>query len=159
MNDFEQNLKLKEIVLPELQSKNKNFPALAMVKQTGNLLFLSGNGPLDANGNPLITGKLGTNLTIEEGYEAARLCGLNLLSRLKTHLGDLNEVNQIVKVLGLVASSDDFYDQPKVMNGFSDLMLEVFGDEGEHARSAMGTNVLPSNIPVEVEMVVEIKQN
>ena len=100
---------------------------------------------------------LGTELVVEEGQSAARLTGISLLSTLKMAVGDLNRVKRIVKVLGMVNSSPDFTQQPLVMNGFSNLMVEVFGDKGRHARSAVGVNALPNNFAVEIEMIVELK--
>jgi len=124
--------------------------------RTGNLIFLAGKGPKDDNGKN-ITGRLGEDLSIEQGYKAARQIGIAQLSVLKNELGDLNKVIRIVKVLGFVQCTDDFMDQPKVINGFSDLMVEVFGDKGKHARAAVGTNALPGGICAEIEMIVEIK--
>jgi enamine deaminase RidA (YjgF/YER057c/UK114 family) len=123
---------------------------------TGNLLFLSGKGPLKDDGN-YINGKVGDDLTIEQGYEAARLTGINQLSVLKSTLGDLRRVKRIVKVLGMVNSTSEFTDHPKVINGYSDLMVEVFGQRGKHARAAVGMGSLPSNIAVEIEMIVEVE--
>ncbi|WP_273568984.1 RidA family protein [Maribacter halichondriae] len=123
--------------------------------RVGNLIFLSGKGPRKADGEN-ISGKLGADLTIEQGYEAARIVGINQLSVLKAELGNLNKVKRCVKVLGMVNSTPDFTDQPKVINGYSDLMVEVFGDRGKHARAAVGMGSLPSNIAVEVEMIVEV---
>lgn len=124
--------------------------------RTGNLIFLSGKGPKQANGEN-ITGKLGQDLSIEEGYNAARETGINQLSVLKAELGNLNKVKRIVKVLGMVNCAADFTDQPKVINGYSDLMVNVFGDRGKHARAAVGMNALPGNIAVEIEMIVEVE--
>lgn len=156
MGFADERLKELNIVLPRL---NKHGQALIPIQKHGNLLYTSGHGPDDLNdGPPLWKGKLGTDLTVEEGYSAARECGIVLLAQLQHYLGDLERVDAIVKVLGLVASAEDFYQQPQVINGFSDLMLDVFGERGKHARSAMGTNVLPNNIPVEVEMIVRIKE-
>jgi len=124
--------------------------------RTGNLIFLSGKGPKQANGEN-ITGKVGVDLSIEEGYRAARETGINQLSVLKAELGNLNKVKRIVKVLGMVNCSADFTDQPKVINGYSDLMVEVFGDRGKHARAAVGMNALPGNIAVEIEMILEVE--
>ncbi|MEX2400944.1 MAG: RidA family protein [Rhodothermales bacterium] len=123
--------------------------------RTGNLLFLSGKGPTHPDGSQ-IQGKLGSDLTVEEGYEAARLTGINLLAVLKDELGDLNRVNRIVKVMGMVNSAPDFTQQPAVVNGCSDLMVEVFGEKGRHARAAVGMGALPGNIAVEVDLVVEV---
>lgn len=123
--------------------------------ETGNLIFLAGKGPRRADGTE-ITGKIGKDLTIEQGYEGARLTAINQLSVLKAMLGDLNRVKRIVKVLGLVNSDPSFIDQPKVINGFSDLMVEVFGENGKHARAAIGVASLPRGQAVEIELVVEI---
>ena len=123
--------------------------------QSGNLLFLSGKGP-DVEGGPRWRGKLGADLTTEQGYEAARGCMLNLLAVLKEEVGELSRVTRVVKLLGMVNSAPDFGDQPKVVNGASDLLVEVFGDRGRHARSAVGMAALPMGIPVEVEMIVEL---
>jgi enamine deaminase RidA (YjgF/YER057c/UK114 family) len=123
--------------------------------RVGNLLFLSGKGPLKNDGT-YITGKLGKELSIEQGYEAAKLVAINQLAVLKNEVGELSKIKRIVKVLGLVNSESTFYDQPKVMNGFSDFLVLILGQKGKHARSAIGTNTLPFNMAVEVEMIVEI---
>ena len=125
------------------------------VVQTGNLLFLAGKGPTKSDGT-YITGKVGRDLTIDEGYEAARLTAVSQLSVLKDYLGDLNRVKRVVKVLGMVNCLEDFGDQPEVVNGFSDTMVAVFGDKGKHARAAVGMNSLPRGIAVEIEAIVEI---
>ena len=124
--------------------------------QAGKLVFLSGHGPDKPEGGQVL-GKVGKDLGVEEGQAAARLTGISLLSTLKGNIGDLNRVKRIVKVTGLVNCTDDFTKQPFVMNGFSDLMVEVFGDRGRHARTSVGVNALPNNIAVEIEMVVELK--
>ena len=119
-------------------------------RQVGNVIYLSGTGTR-------VYGKLGEDLTIEEGYAAARLAGIQILSKLKAAAGDLSNIKQFVKVRGMVNSSPDFYDQPKVINGFSDLMVEVFGEKGKHARAAVGHASLPFNMAVEIEVTVEIE--
>jgi len=124
--------------------------------RAGNLLFLSGKGPKDKAGDN-ITGKLGVDMTVEEGYEAARRCAVRQIGVLKAELGELSRVKRIVKVLGMVNCAPDFTDQSKVVNGFSDLMEDVFGEKGKHARSAVGMASLPGNIAVEVELIVEIE--
>ena len=124
--------------------------------RTGNLLFLSGHGPTRPDGSN-ITGKVGKDLTVDQGKEAARVTAISLLSTLKAELGDLNKVKRIVKVTGWVNCTADFKDQPKVMNGCSDLLVSVFGDKGKHARASLGTNALPDNIAVEIEMVIELE--
>ncbi len=123
--------------------------------RTGNLIFLSGKGPLQANGEN-ITGKLGYDLDIDQGYAAAKITAVNQLSALKAAVGNLNKVKRIVKVLGMVNATSTFTDHPKVINGFSDLMVSVFGDKGKHARAAVGMGSLPGNIAVEIEMIVEL---
>lgn len=126
--------------------------------RTGNLLYLAGLGPADRPDGTSPRGRLGQDLTVEEGYEAARLTGINLLARLRGAVGDLDRVRQIVKLLSMVNSTPEFRDQPAVANGCSDLLVEVFGDRGRHARSAVGMASLPNNIPVEIEMIVEIEE-
>jgi enamine deaminase RidA (YjgF/YER057c/UK114 family) len=125
--------------------------------RVGNLLFLSGHGPVRVNGVPTARGKVGRDLSLEDGYKVAREVGINLLGSAKTLLGSLDKVRRIVKVLGMVNSAEGFGDQPKVINGFSDLMVEVFGDNGRHARSAVGMAELPMGIPVEIEMILEVE--
>lgn len=124
--------------------------------RTGNLLFLAGHVPTRSDGSGIM-GKLGKDLTVEQGYEAAKVTTVSLLSTLKAELGDLNRVKQIVKVTGFVNSTPDFGDQPKVINGCSDMLVAVFGEKGKHARSAVGMGSLPSNYAVEIELVVEVK--
>ena len=124
--------------------------------QTGNLIFLAGKGPRRPDGTE-IHGKLGAGLTIEEGYEAARLTAINQMAVLKAMLGDLSRVVRVVKVLGMVNSAPDFVDQPAVINGFSDLIVEVFGERGKHARAAVGMATLPRGQAVEIELVVEVE--
>lgn len=153
--DAEQKLKDLGIVLPEASSPVANY---VNAVRSGNLLFLAGKGPGLPDGT-FITGKVGQDLTIEEGKEAARMVAINQLAVLKAELGDLNKVKRIVKVLGMVNCNSDFTQQPQVINGFSDLMVEVFGEKGKHARSAVGMNALPMNIAVEVELIVEIEDN
>ena len=123
--------------------------------RSGNLVFMAGKGPrLPEGGN--VTGKLGDSLSIEQGYEAARLSAIAQLAALKQEIGDLNKVVRIVKVTGMVNATPDFTEHPEVINGFSDLMVEVFGDRGKHARAAVGMVSLPRDIAVEIEMVVEV---
>ena len=123
--------------------------------RAGNLIFLAGKGPRYADGTE-ITGKLGQDVSIEKGYEGARLTAINQLAVLKDMLGNLNKVKRIVKVLGMVNCDPTFVDQPKVINGFSDLMVEVFGEKGRHARAAVGMASLPRGQAVEIELVVEV---
>ncbi|MBT4143484.1 MAG: RidA family protein [Chloroflexi bacterium] len=122
----------------------------------GKLVYLSGKGPNRPDGSQ-VTGKVGSDLTVDEAYDAARLCGIQLLSALKEHVGSLDNVKQIVKLLGMVNATPDFADQPKVINGCSDLLVSIFGEEnGKHARSAVGMGSLPGQITVEIEMIVEL---
>ena len=151
--DAETRLKEKGITLTTPGKPVANYVNAVRV---GNLLYLAGKGPTKPDGSN-ITGKVGKDLTIEQGYEAARLTAMNHLAVLKAELGSLNKVKRIVKVLGMVNCTEDFKDQPKVVNGYSDLMVEIFGDKGKHARSAVGMYALPMNIAVEVEVIVEIE--
>lgn len=124
-----------------------------------NLAYTSGIGPVAPDGTALFCGKLGSELSIEEGKKAARQSTLNMLGMLHHQLGDLNRIEKIVKLLGFVACENDFYSQPAVMNGSTELLIELFGEEaGRPARSAIGTNALPGNIPVEIELVVQLKK-
>ena len=149
---IEDKIKALGIDLPSAPEPIANYiPCL----QSGNLVFVSGQGPI-INGKQLYTGKVGAEVTREEGYEAARACCINLLSQLKLFLGDLDKIKRVVHIKGYVASADDFTNQPAVINGASDLLVEIFGEAGRHTRCALGLNVLPTDIPVEVEMIVEV---
>lgn len=130
---------------------------IELASKFGNLIYLSGNGPISDTGEKT-TGKVGIDLTIEQGYEAARLTAINHLSVLKEEIGDLNKIVKIVKVFGMVNSESSFEDHPQVINGYSDLLVEVFGDRGKHARSAVGMISLPWNIAIEIEAIVEIRE-
>ena len=148
--------KIKElgIALPQPPKPGGNYVPGVRV---GNLLFLSGHGPVRVDGHPTARGKVGRDLSTEDAYKVAREIGVNLLGTARTLLGSLDKVKRIVKVLGMVNSAEGFGDQPKVINGFSDLMVEVFGENGRHARSAVGMAELPSGIPVEIEMILEVE--
>lgn len=152
--DPESRCKELELEFPELTSPVANY---VHVVRTGNLLFLAGKGPTLPDGS-YTTGKVGAELTIDEAYEAARRTGIMQIAVLKKELGDLNKVKRIVKVLGMVNATPEFIDHSKVMNGYSDLMVEVFGEKGKHARSSVGMCSLPFNIAVEFEMVVEVEE-
>ncbi len=153
MSMIESRLREAGIVLPDVTAPVANYvPAV----RTGNLVFVSGQGPTDA-GVPVYRGIVGADITEQEAYEAARLCALNSLAALKHEIVDLDRVSRVVKLLGFVASSPEFERQPFVMNGASDLLALAFGDAGKHARSAIGTSKLPFNIPVEIEITVEIR--
>lgn len=149
----EEILRREGIQLQQLPAVMGNYVNAVRV---GNLIFLSGKGPRNENGEYL-KGKLGVDLSVEHGYAAARTCAIIQLSVLKDLLGDLTKIKRIVKVNGYVNCAENFYDQPKVMNGFSDLMITVFGEKGKHARTALGANALPFNMAVEVEMIVEVE--
>jgi enamine deaminase RidA (YjgF/YER057c/UK114 family) len=124
--------------------------------RVGNLLFLSGHGPIRVGDQPLTRGKVGRDMSTEEAYKVAREVGINLLGSARAVLGSLDKIERVVKVLGMVNAVDGFGEQPKVINGFSDLMVEVFGENGRHARSAVGMGSLPAGIPVEIEMILEL---
>jgi enamine deaminase RidA (YjgF/YER057c/UK114 family) len=124
--------------------------------QVGSLLFVSGHGPR-REGGTYMTGKVGRDLTTEQAYEAAKVVMLNCLATVQHELGDLDRVKRIVKLLGMVNCTEDFTEQPRVINGASDLLVELYGEAGRHARSAVGMQQLPMNIPVEVEMIVEVE--
>ena len=153
--DYDPEARLKElgIVLPEPPRPVANYVNGVRI---GNLIFLAGKGPRRADGTEL-TGKLGADVTIEEGYEGARLTAINQLAVLKDMLGDLRKVKRIVKVLGMVNSDPSFVQQPRVINGFSDLMVKVFGERGRHARAAVGMASLPRGQAVEIELIVEVE--
>jgi enamine deaminase RidA (YjgF/YER057c/UK114 family) len=147
--------RLKElgITLPEPPKPAANYVQTA---RTGNLLFVSGHGPYD-DGKTVLSGKLGKDLAIEEGYRAARGVALNCLASIQAALGDLDKIKRVVKLLGMVNCTEDFRNQPGVINGASDLLVEVFGEAGRHARSAVGMQSLPMGIPVEIEMILEVE--
>lgn len=126
--------------------------------RTGNLLYLAGKGP-GLPGKPLPTGKVGRDFTVDQAYVHARETGLSLIAVMKAELGDLDRVKRIVKVLGMVNAIPEFGNQPEVINGCSDLFVEVFGDRGRHARSAVGMGSLPRGIPVEIEVIVEVESD
>lgn len=151
--DYDKKLQELGIKLNEPAKPVANYVKAVRV---GNLLFLAGHGPVQADGN-MTKGKVGVDLTIEQGYAAAKLTGEGMISTLKAELGDLNRVKRIVKVNGWVNCPADFGEHPKVINGCSDLMVAVFGDKGKHARAAMGAGSLPFNTSVEIEMIVEIE--
>lgn len=152
--NYDPEAKLQELGI-ELSTPSAPVANYVNAVRVGNMIFLSGKGPLKPDGQN-ITGKVGVDLTIEQGREAARITGINQLSVLKAELGNLNKVKRCVKVLGMVNAAPEFTDHPKVINGYSDLMVAVFGENGKHARAAVGMGSLPSNIAVEIEMIVEV---
>jgi len=139
----------------EIPSAPKPIGNFRNVRQVGSLLFISGQGPRRSDGT-LMTGKVGNDVSVAEAYGHARLTGLNILSVVRDAIGDLQRVKQVVKLLGLVNAVPDFVDHPAVINGCSDLFTEVFGEIGQHARSAIGVASLPNNITVEIEAIIEI---
>ena len=153
MSSPEEKLAELGITLPSASSPVANYVGAV---RTGNLLFLAGCGPARGPDGKSPRGQVGTDLTVEQGYEAARLVGINLLARLKEELGDLSRVRRVVKLLSMVNAASGFTETPAVANGCSDLLVEVFGDRGRHARSAVGMSALPMNIPVEIELIAEI---
>lgn len=146
--------RLKELNIT-LEEPTPNTSRFIPVNQTGNLIYTSGQ-VCARNGELVSTGKLGSEVSLEQGQKAAEQSIIRCLSVLKDHLGDLNKIKKVVKVLAFVQSADDFYDQPQVINAASDLLTEVLGEKGAHARSAVGVNTLPNNASVEIEMIVEI---
>ena len=148
----EARLKELGIVLPPLPKPVANYLPYRLA---GNILYLAGQGPRENGVN--LSGKLGKDISIEEGYRRARLVGLGLLAAMRDALGSLDRVDYIVKLLGMVNAVPDFNDSPKVINGCSDLFVEVFGDAGRHARSAVGNVMLPNQISVEIEGIVAVK--
>jgi enamine deaminase RidA (YjgF/YER057c/UK114 family) len=151
----EARLKELNITLPAPATPMANYVG---AERVGNLLFVSGHGPVRTDGKPSARGKVGRELSVEQGYQVAREVGLSLMSTVRQALGSLDRVKRVVKVLGMVNSADGFGEQPRVMNGFSDLMVELFGESiGKHARSAVGMAELPLGIPVEIEMILEVE--
>jgi enamine deaminase RidA (YjgF/YER057c/UK114 family) len=152
---IEQQLKELGITLPEVGGPLGNY---VHAKRAGNLLYLSGKGPPAEADGRMPKGKLGAGMSVDEGYRCARQVGLVLIAAMRDALGgDLDRVEGIVKVLGMVNAAPDFEDHPKVVNGCSDLFVEVFGERGRHARSAVGMSSLPGGIPVEIEVIVAVK--
>ncbi len=149
---IEQRLQELGIELPSIPGSAGNY---VQYVKSGNLVFLSGAGPRSADGGAP-AGKVGSDMSVEDAYRHARNIGLIQIAKLKDALGDLDRVSRIVKVLGMVNATPEFGEHPKVINGFSDLMVEVFGDKGRHARSAVGMGSLPFGIPVEIEVIVEV---
>jgi enamine deaminase RidA (YjgF/YER057c/UK114 family) len=150
----EQNLKKLGIDLGEVSAPVANY---VNAVRTGNLLFLSGKGPRADQSGKRPSGKVGREYTAEQGYQHARTVGLDLLAVMRAELGSLDTVKRVVKVLGMVNAVPEFQDHPKVINGCSDLFVEVLGERGKHARSAVGMGSLPMGIPVEIECVVEVE--
>jgi enamine deaminase RidA (YjgF/YER057c/UK114 family) len=153
MSRAEERLAEQGLRLPEPPTAVANYVGAV---RTGNLVFVSGHGPV-RDGRFVYTGKVGQDLDVEAGYQAAQLVCLNMLASLKAEIGDLDRVRRIVKLLGMVNCAPDFAQQPEVINGASDLLVQLYGERGRHARSAVGMGSLPRNIAVEIEMVVEVE--
>ena len=152
--DVEAVLKEKGIELPEAAPPAANYVPYVV---TGKYIYIAGQIPM-VNGELKYVGKVPSEYSLDEAYQCAKTCGLNILAQAKAACGgDLKKVKKIVKLVGFVNSKDDFYDQPKVINGASDLMAEVFGEAGRHARSAVGVNVLPLNVATEIEAIIEME--
>ena len=157
VQDFDPKARLSELGI-ELYEPPAPLANYVKTVHTGNLVFLSGHGPSRLDGSGLVTGKVGADLTTEEGYDAARLVGIALLSSLQAELGDLSRVRRVVRVFGMVNATSDYTDHSLVINGASDLLVEVFGDRGKHVRAAVGMASLPRNMAVEIEMIVEVAE-
>lgn len=151
---LEEKLKSMGISLPKPMEPLANYVTAVI---DGVWLYTSGMGPIE-NGKPKYQGKVGVEVSLEEGYQASRITMLNLLSTVKSYLGSLDRIERAIKLLGFVNSAPDFHRQPEVINGASDLLVELLGDRGRHARSAIGTCNLPMNIPFEIEMIFKIKK-
>jgi enamine deaminase RidA (YjgF/YER057c/UK114 family) len=149
----EQKLAAQGIVLPEPRAAMANYVGFV---RTGNLLFISGQVCANAEGKLVAKGKLGAGVSTEQGYAAAQTCAVNLLAQIKGAVGDLDTVQRVLRLGGFINSAPGFTDGPKVMNGASDLMVEVFGDKGRHARTTVGVSALPADAAVEVEGLFEV---
>lgn len=150
-----QNLEKLGVTLPEAAAPAANYVPFV---RTGNQLFVSGQLPME-NGKLTQTGKVGTDLSIEKGKEAARLCAINLLAQAKAATGDLGKINRLVKIVGFVNSAGGFTEQPQVINGASDFLVEAMGERGRHARSAISAGALPFNAAVEIEAIFEVSED
>ena len=153
--DYDVEAKVKELGI-KLETPETSVANYLPSVRTGNLIFLSGKLPVDKDGN-LLKGKVGDNMSVQQGYDAARSCAESQLSAIKAEIGDLNKVVRIVKVNGFVSATTDFTELSEVVNGFSDLMVEVFGERGKHARAAVGMASLPLGIVCDIEMIVEVR--
>ena len=152
--EVENKLKQLGYELPSAPAPVANY---VRAVQTGNLVYVAGQVPVLPDGSYLHVGKLGSEVTIDEGYACSRQCIINSLAGLKTVIGDLDRVTRVVKLLAMVNCAPDFGDTPRVANGASDLLVELYGESGRHARSAVGMGSLPDRVPVEIEMIVEVR--
>ena len=154
MHLFEENIKNLGLNIPELPKALANYVPFKIVGKT---MYVSGQAPV-RNGEMIYKGKVGSDITIEEGIEAAKLCVINIIAAVKTGLeGDWNKLDSFVKLTGFVNCQDSFTDQPKIINGASDMLVEIFGDQGRHARVAVGSNALPLGISVEIDAIIQLK--
>ena len=154
MHLFEENIKNLGLNIPELPKALANY---VPYKIAGKTMYISGQAPVQ-NGELIYKGKVGSDITIEDGIKAARLCVTNIIAAVKTGLeGDWDKLDSFVKLTGFVNCQDDFTDQPKIINGASDMLVEIFGDQGRHARVAVGSNALPLGISVEIDAIVQLK--
>ncbi len=154
MHMFEENIKQLGMEIPDMPSPLANYVAY---KVSDSVIYVSGQGPIK-NGELVYKGKVGEDITIDDGIKAAELCCINIISALKKSInGDWNRLDNFLKLGGFVNCNNNFYDQPKIINGASDLLVNIFGDQGRHARSAVGSNALPMNISVEIDAIIKIK--
>ena len=154
MHSFEENIKNLGLNIPELPKALANYVPYKIVGKT---MYISGQAPVK-NGELIYKGKVGSDISVEDGIEAARLCVINIIAAVKTGLeGDWSKLDSFVKLTGFVNCQDDFTDQPKIINGASDLLVDIFGDQGRHARVAVGSNALPLGIAVEIDAIVQLK--
>ena len=154
MHLFEENIKNLGLNIPELPKALANYVPFKIVGKT---MYISGQAPV-RNGEMIFKGKVGSDITIEEGIEAAKLCVINIIAAVKTGLeGDWNKLDSFVKLTGFVNCQDSFTDQPKIINGASDMLVEIFGDQGRHTRVAVGSNALPLGISVEIDAIIQLK--
>ena len=154
MHLFEENIKNLGLNIPELPKALANYVPFKIVGKT---MYISGQAPV-RNGEMIYKGKVGSDITIEEGIEAAKLCVINIIAAVKTGLeGDWNKLDSFVKLTGFVNCQDSFTDQPNIINGASDMLVEIFGDQGRHARVAVGSNALPLGISVEIDAIIQLK--
>ena len=154
MHSFEENIMQLGINIPDLPAPLANY---VPYKVSDNVVYVSGQGPV-LNGDLMYKGKVNEDISIEDGIKAAELCCINIIAALKKSInGDWNRLDGFLKLGGFVNCKDDFYDQPKIINGASDLLVKIFGDQGRHARFAVGSNALPMNISVEIDAIIKIK--
>ena len=154
MYSFEENIMQLGIKIPDMPAPLANY---VPYKVSDNVVYVSGQGPV-LNGDLMYKGKVNEDISIEDGIKAAELCCINIIAALKKSInGDWNRLDSFLKLGGFVNCNDDFYDQPKIINGASDLLVKIFGDQGRHARFAVGSNALPMNISVEIDAIIKIK--